>query len=405
MKISIFLAFILIGATTIGPAAPVLLADDDDGPIRVAWLIITPTTAVQSPGLVASVNFGETRGPFEIETGVLSSNLTDRALLAVSVSGRFKKNLGLALVNPDPAKSVNVNLSLADSEGTLIGAQQTINLNPFEQTSRFITDIFPAGAIPRSGDDEFEKEIGLLPPTGAPFPQAKGKAEVEVEGRGAKAEQEFEVEVEKLPPGASFTILVTISGTVIDFGSFLTDMEGKFEVEFSTDPDDDELPLPALPPGKTVADIGLVQIKAADGKIVLEGNLSGAIPLGFVGTLLITADGPIAILALRFNGENFMATPLVDLGATSFTVPTKNGIGGAGAIVIPIFAVGGGFRSDLDVINPTAAEISGRVDFFGPDGKPLDLTLNGVTASTFNFTVPARGVFMLAPKQKQKRGN
>jgi hypothetical protein len=52
------------------------------------------------------------------------------------------------------------------------------------------------------------------------------------------------------------------------------------------------------------------------------------------------------------------------------------------------------------IANPGAAEASGRVDLFARDGSPLTAVLNGRSGSTFDFKIPAGGIFTLAPRNR-----
>ena len=80
-------------------------------------------------------------------------------------------------------------------------------------------------------EDEIELEAEL---TGTS--SATGEAEFETEG----AQTEFEVEVEDAEANTSYDVLV--DGIFV--GSLVTDAAGAGSLELSSDPDDDELPLP-----------------------------------------------------------------------------------------------------------------------------------------------------------------
>jgi hypothetical protein len=127
-----------------------------------------------------------------------------------------------------------------------------------------------------------------------------------------------------------------------------------------------------------------------------------SMPRDFTGTLSITSDAPVALTGLRVRGENLSTIPLADLSTTRFSVPVRNNsVGGPGALVFPVAAFGGGFQSTIILMNTTASPISGKVDFFNPDGSPLSVKLNNQTASTFNYTIPAKGVFLLEDRARE----
>ena len=75
------------------------------------------------------------------------------------------------------------------------------------------------------------------------------------------------------------------------------------------------------------------------------------------------------------------------------------GIGGAAAVILPQFAAGGGWASEIVITNTGAAPITVRVDLFKQDGTALTTKLNGQSGSTFtNLNIPANGVLVLAPR-------
>ena len=59
--------------------------------------------------------------------------------------------------------------------------------------------------------------------------------------------------------------------------------------------------------------------------------------------------------------------------------PQPGTIGGANALIIPQFALAGGWSTQIALVNTTNATIVGRVDFLDTDGNPMPLKLNGET--------------------------
>lgn len=68
--------------------------------------------------------------------------------------------------------------------------------------------------------------------------------------------------------------------------------------------------------------------------------------------------------------------------------PAGGRIGGANAVLLPHFAIGGGWITELFIENRTATTVTGRVDVFDSSGAPLVVKFNGVTKSTFNYWIP-----------------
>jgi len=132
-----------------------------------------------------------------------------------------------------------------------------------------------------------------------------------------------------------------------------------------------------------------------------------SVPRDVTGTLAITSAGssnlPVSVIGLRFRGANFSTVPVTNLSGNVAPLPTiGTAIGGAGAVLLPQFVVGGGWATELVLMNTGTSNLTVRVDLFnGKDGTALTATLNGQTASSFaNLTIPAGGVLTLAPRDK-----
>jgi hypothetical protein len=127
------------------------------------------------------------------------------------------------------------------------------------------------------------------------------------------------------------------------------------------------------------------------------------IPKELVGTLSLTSTGttllPFGAIGLRFRGANFSTIPVTSLSTPTSGLPViVTNVGGEGAILLPQFATGGGWATEIVVANNGTSSITVRVDLFNPDGSPLTATLNGQTGSSFtNLVVPAHGVLALEP--------
>ncbi len=124
---------------------------------------------------------------------------------------------------------------------------------------------------PDDGEEsEVERTIDLLPPDGAPFPDADGEAKVEYEEEGSEVEQEFEVEVEGLPPDTEFAVVVTFEGvdTPIQIGTLRTNEEGEGELEIEVT----GVVLSLIGGEITVLDICDVMIVDSSGVVVLSGS-------------------------------------------------------------------------------------------------------------------------------------
>jgi hypothetical protein len=119
-------------------------------------------------------------------------------------------------------------------------------------------------------------------------------------------------------------------------------------------------------------------------------ELFSATTLGqqFVGSLRVQSSSSLGVLGLRFSGTEFSTMPVgVNTAGTATT-----------AIVLPQFAMGGGWATQIALVNSSTATMSGRVDLFDTSGQPMALKLNGSAQSTFSYSIAAGGALILAPR-------
>jgi hypothetical protein len=139
---------------------------------------------------------------------------------------------------------------------------------------------------------------------------------------------------------------------------------------------------------------------------LFEKELSGP----FRGTLRLQTATPFALLGLRFSGIQFSTLPAgaiataggvparVLQAGSNASVPLSGTIGGAAALIVPQFAMSGGWATQLALVNNTTATMTGRLDIFDTSGNPMSITLNGNPKSTFTYSIDAGGTFVLAPR-------
>jgi hypothetical protein len=126
------------------------------------------------------------------------------------------------------------------------------------------------------------------------------------------------------------------------------------------------------------------------------------LPAEFRGTLAFTSTQPVSAIGLRFRGESFSTMPLIPVTVSNQPFPViASGVGGAGAVLAPQFAAGGGWATELILTNAGPNTITVRVDIFRVDGTPLTTALNGINGSTFtNITILPGAVVVLAPRER-----
>ncbi len=123
-----------------------------------------------------------------------------------------------------------------------------------------------------------------------------------------------------------------------------------------------------------------------------------------LGTFTFTSSLPIAVIALRGltnrDGEFLMTTlPVAPLAAplTPFTTDTAY----QGTVYFPHFADGGGWATQVILVNPTVRTITGTVEFLGQGSAttaaaPAVRTLeDGRTGSSFEYSISPNGSYRI----------
>src|SRR6266850_99073 len=103
------------------------------------------------------------------------------------------------------------------------------------------------------------------------------------------------------------------------------------------------------------------------------------------GALTFTSSVPIAVVALRGltneRGDFLVTTlPVSDLSAPA----------ASGTIILPQFADGGGWTTQIVLVNPGDAILSGTVQFLNPSGDPAAVAVNDQVNDTFVYSIPPR---------------
>jgi uncharacterized protein affecting Mg2+/Co2+ transport len=142
----------------------------------------------------------------------------------------------------------------------------------------------------------------------------------------------------------------------------------------------------------TITDSNNVQ-NQIDGEIVIGANTqlsrflteSPYSSRAITGTIVITASAPVAITILRGftneRGEFLVSTlPVIEMPIQLTTTPAY----------LPHFAVGGGWRTEVILVNPIDTQISGTVAFFDGSGNPVTVPIGSVTLNTVDYQLQGR---------------
>jgi hypothetical protein len=116
-------------------------------------------------------------------------------------------------------------------------------------------------------------------------------------------------------------------------------------------------------------------------------------PADFQGTLTFVSSVPVSAIALRGltneRGEFLMSTlPVAELGVSQ------------NSAILPQFADGGGWVTQVVLVNSLEVAETGTVQFYGQGdsgqaGPLLNMTVNGITGSTVNYAIPPHGALRL----------
>jgi len=106
------------------------------------------------------------------------------------------------------------------------------------------------------------------------------------------------------------------------------------------------------------------------------------------GTFTFSSTLPVSVVAVRglYNERNeFLVTilPITELSPAT------------GERIIPDFVDGGGGNTQVELVNPTDEYMNGTMNFFSQGsttspGQPLLLTVNGMTANSFAYSIPPK---------------
>lgn len=127
-------------------------------------------------------------------------------------------------------------------------------------------------------------------------------------------------------------------------------------------------------------------------RFVTELFGSNAVGSAFSGSLRLQSQTPFSLLGLRFSGIEFSTLPVVGAATGASTAQSSS-------IILPQFAMGGGWASEIALVNSgTAVSVAGRVDIFDTSGNPMRVQLNNATQSTFRYSISPGGTLILAPR-------
>lgn len=119
----------------------------------------------------------------------------------------------------------------------------------------------------------------------------------------------------------------------------------------------------------------------------------------FSGTLTLTSNTPVAIMAMRFGATTFSTIPITSLSPSVALPQVTAATGGIYAMLMPQFAVNSLWVTETIVLNTSPAALTVRIDLYKQDGTPLVTTLNHQTGSSFqNLVIAPGGIIIFSPR-------
>jgi hypothetical protein len=109
-------------------------------------------------------------------------------------------------------------------------------------------------------------------------------------------------------------------------------------------------------------------------------------PDGFEGSLEFISDQNVAAVALRYDNVNLEGIPQVFSTIPVFVDETATNL------YFPQVADGNSYRTNLILMNPQETGTTARLEFYRSDGTPLSVSINGISRSSHDLPLPARGV-------------
>jgi len=128
---------------------------------------------------------------------------------------------------------------------------------------------------------------------------------------------------------------------------------------------------------------------AAGGQITRFLNESPFDGGTFAGSFTFSSSSPVAAMALRGFLNERSSVLITTLPVADLASPAEP------ASLVPHFADGGGWSTQLILVNPSDETVSGTAEFWGQGtaatpAQPLNVTIDGLAGTTFTYSIPPR---------------
>jgi len=132
------------------------------------------------------------------------------------------------------------------------------------------------------------------------------------------------------------------------------------------------------------SDFGTLTIPAHGQIARFVNELPYSLPGGFQGVFQFTSTAPVSVIALRgFTNERgeFLVTtlPVIDSSIALSTAPAY----------LAHFAAGGGWLTEIILVNASGATVTGTIDFRDPSGQAATIQYGTLSSSSLTYSLPA----------------
>jgi len=108
-------------------------------------------------------------------------------------------------------------------------------------------------------------------------------------------------------------------------------------------------------------------------------------PSSLTGTFTFSSSAPIAAVAMRGRTNERSEFLITTLPVTDLQAPVSTD-----SAVVPHFADGGGWTTQIILVNPTDRVLTGAIQFFDSSGGPATVVVNNQSSTSFAYSIPAR---------------
>lgn len=362
--ISVLVALLLSAPFSLSQVA--LTAQLADNPAsQTGFVVITPLSGT-GEGLSVVELFENRVGNNSFQTTVLPSPAVTATAILIESDTAVGLNTGIAVVNPNDS-TANLTLTMRNQQGIAV-ASRTLSIPPRQQISRFVNELF-------AGESIFSSLTGLLSLT----------SNVPVGVLGLSFDG---VAFTSLPVPAQLgtnSVAAAVSNSVLavpaapSVASATVGRTSTFTNGIVTAGVTPGLTSPAVP--TTIGQIPSTFPAPLAGQPVtgLSSPLTGS-----TGQFQTNALSPVA------TATSALGTPVPSNAVVSPQV--TNGVAGSGTLLLPQFAIGGGWRSKITIANTSLTAQTVRIDFFNSNGEPMPLPFGSALT---DVVIPAGGVVVI----------